>query len=47
MDLFDAHKRIVVVGSVLCSVTANIMKESSTVRREVMGLQSYRKRRGL
>lgn len=47
LDLLDAHKRIFEVGNLLCPTTANVMRKTSTVRREVMSLTKYCQRRGL
>jgi hypothetical protein len=47
MDLLDAQQRILSVGNLLSPETTLLMQRTSTVRREVMGVTSFRKRRGL
>lgn len=47
LDLQDAQKRIYDVCALLCPVTARVMDKNSTVRREVMALSKFCKRRGL
>lgn len=47
LDLLDAQRRILQVGTLLCPTTANVMDKTSTVRREVMGLSKYCQQRGL
>lgn len=47
MDLLDARLRILEVGRLLCPATTTVMNKTSNVRRTVMGLSSYRSRRGL
>ncbi|MFN7835772.1 MAG: hypothetical protein ACK5NY_08320 [Burkholderiaceae bacterium] len=47
LDLLEAHRRILEVSLLLCQATANVMDRASTVRREVMGLTKYCRRRGL
>ena len=47
LDLLDAHHRIFEVGQLLCPTTARVMDQTSTVQRQVMGLNQYCKQRGL
>ncbi|WP_146033560.1 Abi family protein [Xanthomonas oryzae] len=47
LDLLEAQRRILEVGFLLCPTTADVMDKASTVRREVMGLTKYCRRRGL
>ena len=46
LDLLEAHRRILEVGTLLCPATANMMEKTSTVCREVMRLTQYSLRRG-
>ena len=46
-DLWDAQRQMVAVGQLLCPATTHVMKRTSTVKRQVMGLAKYRKQRGI
>jgi len=47
LDLLSAYKNIFDACSLLCPATANVMRKTSTVRREVMSLTKYCQHRGL
>jgi hypothetical protein len=47
LDLLDASRRIFEIGRLLCPATAQVMDQTSVVRRQVMGLIKYRQKRGI
>ena len=47
LDLMAIHQTLRQVAQALCPATAAVMLKTSTVRREVMGVGSYCKRRGI
>lgn len=47
LDLLREHKALSEIAELLCPTTALLMAATSTVRREVMSIGSYRRRRGI
>lgn len=47
MDLMATHKTLCEVAQLLCQTTASLMTTTSTVRREVMAVSAYCKKRGI
>ncbi len=44
LDLLHAHRIIIEISQLFCPTTARVMGQTSTVKRQVMGLNKYRKR---
>ncbi|WP_155846467.1 Abi family protein [Aquaspirillum serpens] len=47
LDLLDTCRRIHDVAKLLCPTTARVMRQTSTVKRQVMKLNKYRQLRGI